>query len=295
MRLLISCILLLSILVNYISGHSVLVEPTPFSNNPSKTALCGGGSKQTVPQISWCPDSTKTNKATWKVVVGDGIGPVTFRLATNGGTTEADFTLKLQSVGPEPTTVGTFSYTVTVPTGTTCTGANGICTLQVSSSSNWFSCSSIALNSSACNTAPKETALVEYTVTANSQVKFCDQVVNKVVLLPAGTDLKEYDNKTQGVFKNNMANPLVIGSNTAECGDLYEKVLCDVSFPIAPGSDGKAVYQVTRKQCDDFIEKCDVVSHADLYPCSIYGDSSSSSIVIPILLIISILSMVLMF
>ncbi|EAL66830.1 hypothetical protein DDB_G0281067 [Dictyostelium discoideum AX4] len=300
MRLLISCILILSILVNFISGHAVLVAPTPFSTNPSKTKLCGGGTKQTVAQITWCPNSSKTNRATWKIVVGDGAGAVTFKLATNGGTTEGDFTTTLTSKvlsGSDPKEVGTYYMDVRVPTGTTCTGTNGICTLQAyTESSGWYSCSAIKLDSSACDKAAEETALVEYNVQVKDNVKFCDQVVNKVVLLPAGTQLGEYDQRTQGVFKNNMANPLVIGQNSSQCGNLYEKVLCDVSFPLAPGSDGKPIYQVTQKQCEDFIEVCDVVSHVELYPCSIYGDGNGSNlIIIPTLLIISILSLILMF
>ncbi|KAN0028660.1 hypothetical protein ACTFIV_010507 [Dictyostelium citrinum] len=304
MRLLISCILILSILVNYISGHAVLVAPTPFSTNPSKTAQCGGGAKQTVAQITWCPNSSKTNRASWRIVVGDGEGAVTFRLATNGGTTDADFTTTLTSIvvgGREPKEVDTYYMDVTIPTGTTCTGADGICTLQAfTPTSKWYSCSAIKLDPAVCDKAPQETALVQYNIKATTNgadaVKFCDQVVNKVVLLPAGTILSEYDQKTQGVFKNNMLNPLVIGSNTSQCGDLYQKVLCDVSFPLAPGSDGKPVYQVTEKQCEDFIKVCGVDSHANLYPCSIYGDGNSSSlIVIPTLLIISILSLILMF
>ncbi|KAK5584194.1 hypothetical protein RB653_005802 [Dictyostelium firmibasis] len=299
MRVLILCILILSVLVNFINGHAVLVSPTPFSTNPSKTQQCGGGAKQTVAQITWCPRSDKSNRATWKIVVGDGAGAVTFKLATNGGTSAADFTTTLSSKmvggGGDPKAVGTYYMDVVVPTGTTC---NGTCVLQAyTQSSGWYSCSTIKLDTSACDSTPKETSLVEFTVKTDSNVKFCDQVLNKVVLLPAGTILQEYDLKTQGVFKNNMANPLVIGTNTSECGNLYEKVLCDVSFPLAPGSDGKPVYQVTYQQCQNFIKTCDVVSHVELYPCGVYDSENEGSklIVVPTLLLISILSLVLMF
>ncbi|EGC30989.1 hypothetical protein DICPUDRAFT_95627 [Dictyostelium purpureum] len=284
MKLLVLLLLAFIVLVN---GHAVLVKPTPFSKNPSTAQPCGAGTPQTTNTLGKICRG-KTNTFVWDVVVGDGTGKVTFKLSTKNDKNNFDVTLGTSVENPDK--VGTFSLHVDIPKD----APEGNFLIQASSSTKWNSCSFVQVTD---DCTEDENPTTEVLAFGTGDAKFCQMKLGKSVVVPVGTVLTEADDDTKAVFSRNMNNINVIGTNTSECGSLYKPILCDTTFPLAPGSDGKPVYQVSYDDCTSFIKTCDVSSHIDLYPCGIYKaglENSSSKLTISAFFAILIFSIVLL-
>jgi len=152
-------VLLCLSLVLLVSGHAVLKSPKPWNTAASKTSPCGGGTAPTASATTWVPGSTV--QIQWQVIAGDGAGAVTVLINTANGNT---FSGTGTQIG-NPTAVGTSNFAFTVP-AVTCTGAGGLCSVQVKSSSNWFSCTSVKIQA-----ASTPVAATSATVAATSATK----------------------------------------------------------------------------------------------------------------------------
>ncbi|KAF2077992.1 hypothetical protein CYY_000716 [Polysphondylium violaceum] len=258
-------------------GHAVLRTPQPWNTQASKANPCGGGNPNTTPRISYCPGTKAT--VVWEVQVGDGTGPVTFKLSTTHDVTKFD--TALTSTGATPNAVGTYSFQVDIP-NTSC--QDGLCYIQAYSDSNWFSCASINITPDCKAT---ELALVPIEI---EDLPYCNMVNKRTVLLPPGITNKDQfvarDATALSTFKQYMNNSAVIGTPSATCGNLLTEFICDQSFPLAPGSDGAQVTQVCAETCTEFKEVCQVVSHDALYPCANYPKCSDAFKQLPSLFIL---------
>jgi len=195
----------------------------------------------------------------------DGVGPVTALIDPTGGT---NFTINVPLTGQTPQTVGTFTFTATVPS-ITCTGRNAMCTLQVASSSDWFSCSSILITSTGGAVPPPATC-----VEAN-QLSFCSVVDNTQVLLPGGqSNLYNYDLTLGSTFNATLNNPLVFSSPNAKgCYAAYYKLFCGFNLQLCslvPAGCNQACL-LTNSLCG--IQN----SHTGLYNCSNYLNTQADA------------------
>jgi len=275
MKSVLLCLLIVCSIFTATNGHALLQVPKPWNPAASMAAPCSG-SPNTTPQITYCPGS-KAN-IIWNVQVGDGVGPVTFKLSTSHDQTKFDTTLT--STGATPDKTGPFSFQVDIP-NVAC--QDNLCYLQAFSDSKWFSCASINIAAD-CNAV--QTALVPEEV---EDLQFCTMVNKRTVLVPVGsteTTIKAADDATLATFKANMANPAVIGTNTTTCGNYLAEMMCDQAFPLAPGSDGVQVTNVCSETCNDFKEVCGVVAHSALFPCENYPKCSSAFKQLPSLFIL---------
>eukprot|EP01118_Nematostelium_gracile_P012940 TRINITY_DN480_c0_g1_i1.p1 TRINITY_DN480_c0_g1~~TRINITY_DN480_c0_g1_i1.p1 ORF type:complete len:392 (+),score=124.58 TRINITY_DN480_c0_g1_i1:104-1177(+) len=130
-------VVLLSVLA-LSSGHAVLRTPRAWNTAASKSNPCGGGTAPTQAAATWVPGSTIN--ISWQVQAGDGTGDVFVTINTGGGTAFNGQATKIGTAN----SVSTFTFPFTVP-NVQCTGANGLCSVQVKSSSNWFSCTSVKI------------------------------------------------------------------------------------------------------------------------------------------------------
>jgi hypothetical protein len=79
----------------------------------------------------------------WQVVAGDGTGAITVKVDPAGGT---QFTKNIPISGSTPNTVGqAYPFDLTIPSDIICTGAGGLCTVQVSNGGGWTACSTIEI------------------------------------------------------------------------------------------------------------------------------------------------------
>eukprot|EP01132_Coremiostelium_polycephalum_P007868 gene7868-9685_t len=279
---LLSLFIFASLFISTCFGHAALVKPTPYNLQPSTAKPCGGGTPQTNPQAVLC--SGQKNAIVWRVSAGDGAGPVTASLNTNGEITE--FPVSLTVSGTVPDKVATFDLQIDIPSGTTCN--NGRCVLQVQAA-GWYSCSTIDIKTD-CTEQPKN--LVPTEININSNVDFCTKFVNRVVLIPTGQTPEEIDKAANKTFYANLGNEKVFGNgNSYMCKQQYADIICAASFPLAPGSDGNSTYPITQGQCERFAQTCDLKpEHQTLYDCSTYPQDNSSSSLLPSIFIAFLLA-----
>ncbi|EGG16211.1 putative transmembrane protein [Cavenderia fasciculata] len=260
---------LLLLAIVCVQSHSVLKVPAAWNPNPSKVKSCGAGQPQGAAQATYCPSTAYTIK--WQVVVGDGVGPVTIGINLGTKTTANFTTLKTDD---SPTAVGTYSISVVMP-ATEC----NLCTLQIQSTSDWFSCSTISISASACGQAVTDAPLEP--VKVDNQLSFCTMKNKKTVMVPVGANVADIDKATQVSFAANLANPLVFSNNDSNCRQLYYPFICDLAFPQAPGSFNETVdasNSLTQQECASFSSACQVTElHSSLYPCGTYPLEENSS------------------
>lgn len=272
-------ILIVTCLCAYVSGHAKLVVPVGWNPEPSTAAPCGGiTTAPTRAKATWRVGETAIIE--WNVVAGDGAGPVTAVLDTQGGTF-TDNTATYTTLVADGASVGTGSKTFqfTVP-DVACTGANKLCTIHVYSSSNWHACTSVKICNDDCNT----TVVEKVPVQANG-LTFCTEYNGKTVLVDDGTAVTQVDAGVRVVFTNNLNNTNVFtNGKDSDCRGAYKKFLCGRGFPLNPGSDGQQVVgDNCRGICKTALQECGIVTalHASLYNCDALatckGETSAAS------------------
>jgi len=211
--------LLLS-LVFYISCHARLSNLADWNPNFSKTSPCGGGAQPTKKAGTLVIGNTVV--FTWQIIASDGVGTVTAAIDTTGGTT---FNTPLALTGTQPTAIGTYTFSATVPS-LTCTGASTdgskLCTIQLQSSSGWFSCTSLEIVATG-----SQVVTIPQKCVYPSSLTFCSMVNGQNVNIPdLGQDLASYDQTVQNTFYNTLYNPLVFQTpNISSCGSYYKKII----------------------------------------------------------------------
>ncbi|EFA79282.1 putative transmembrane protein [Heterostelium album PN500] len=257
--------------ISLVSSHAVLTNPVSWNTNPSKTSPCGGGTPATAPVATYCKGQPAT--LTWKVVAGDGTGPLTISIDPAGGTS---FTTVVNQVAPavNPNAVSTFKAVVTMP-DITCDK----CTLQVFSSSNWFSCSTIKI-AEKCDTPVEDRQAV-----LADDLTFCGKWVNEhVVSIPVGQTAETIDDSVAATFAANLKNPLVFQNNDTNCANKYAAFLCAYNFPLddPSGNVSQPIYKISEGQCAGMNDACATTDlHRTLYPCDSYPTSNNAFNIVP--------------
>ncbi|KAI8804215.1 hypothetical protein BJ742DRAFT_742200 [Cladochytrium replicatum] len=271
----------------YVSGHAVMLDPSPWNRSPSKSSPCGGVNPPTMASASWVAGAQVS--VTWSVIAGDGSGPVSFTIDQSGGT--ANFSRTLQpadstGIFPAPA-VGTYLYTLNVPRGLNCTGGgdgNNFCTLMAASSSNWFSCTYIQIFATAPpvpDAPPTPSCIKTNTAQAGSFLTFCNFMNGQYVEVQPGFTASAVDQATSDTFKSYSANPNVFfnGNDTTNCQPRLKKALCELALPpctkASLSGDADATSKVRtdsvlcQETCNSTMAACGItVSHAALYNCS---------------------------
>lgn len=276
-------------LVALANGHAILNQPAAWNTQPSTRAPCGGATAAGRTPIQLAVAAGGTLNLDWQVVAGDGAGPVTVSIDPNGGT---NFAVQARVTSANTNAaVGRYKIAATVPAGTVC-GQTG-CTLQVKSSSNWYSCSSINLQAAPTQQpTPKPTtpAPTEQTVTqqptANpteptpkptrvptrvptplpklcltaSNLNFCDMLNGKSVLAESNQQMALNDQLAANAFADDTANPKVFLLTTDTCKTNYKNVLCNKYLPGCTSS-------TTCKGNCQRTNACMDPSHAGLLNC----------------------------
>jgi len=215
-------------------------------------------------------------------VASDGNGAVTFTLDTSGGTSFGGGT-RLTLINPvfPASGTGVYFFNFTVPS-VTCTGANGMCTLQATSSpnSNWWSCSSIAIVTSAGSSTggsqPTGTVVAASTLIKTPGVNFCHSTLllyseyGVVVSLPNGQTAAGIDATANSTYMQNVNNPNVFldGSNPT-CIIEYPQFLCTIMFVPVGLSQGSC-----QSICFNTMAACSLnPGESLLYNCGTYPEA----------------------
>jgi len=195
---------------------------------------------------------------TWQVVAGDGVGSVIASLDPAGGQNFPAPPNLVQTIGTAPA-VGTYNFTLNV-TAVTCTGAGGVCTLQVKSSSDWYSCATVQLTAAPAPTIAPPTPVCQLV----NGLAFCSELNGQYVTLPGtGATPVNLDIQTQNTYNLNYNNPMVFMNNSTACATAYKTFLCHNDFPYC---GYKAACQ---SLCTTAIQTCQVTpAEAGLYNCN---------------------------
>jgi len=191
----------------------------------------------------------------WQVVASDGAGGVTLQIDPTGGTNFAPTTYALGS----PMAVGSYNFAFTVP-NIQCTGAGGLCTITVFSTSNWFSCSSVAIVAATAPAPPPPAP----TCALATNLAYCSIRNNINVTLTPGQTAANLDSAAVSTFKGNINNTAVfLNGGDPACQQAYKLFLC-FNVLTACGVNGACRYL-----CQDAMTKCQLTqAHTGLYNCS---------------------------
>lgn len=270
-------------------GHAALVSPTPFNTNPSKSFTTGGVSAG---PLNIIPDGPRT--LSWRLIAGDGAGAIkmlvdpaglTTNFPTSNGATPAASLIQVPLTGADPTVVGvTYDYTYQWPAGLTCTGANGMCTAQVSSTSNWVAGFSFSKTAPAAVSSTAGTSAAQVfsggCVTAANLVN-CPMVNGKTIWVPTGADALDMDLTVAATMEQNLNNSRVFSNQpqsagvSTTCTRAYQRYLCGDAFMLCNAAGTQPIDTVTLRQpclqsCTEFTCWCDLNPiHADLYRCNL--------------------------
>jgi len=258
----VAVVVLLLSAVTLVAGHAVLTAPSAWNPQPSKTSPCGAGKAFTAAAATYSAGQTIT--LTWKVIAGDGTGPVTVSIDQAGGTNFVTVATATTSI----TTTGTFSLSITLPTPLACTAANGLCTLQAKSSSGWYSCTSFALPGA--SPVASSTGAAGPTCTTAPTLKFCTQVSGKSIDYSANPQLDadsiaDWDATVNSTYVQNIGSKLVFThQHNDACLAGYKAFLCASEFPLC----GTVSSGTCASSCAQVDTLCGVnATHAALFVC----------------------------
>jgi len=278
MRILWIC-LVLSFLLS-VWGHAVLKTPSAWNLNPSKASPCGGGPQPTDTTTTW---NVGTNVSIiWQVVAGDGVGTVTLIIDPSGGT---NYQAASGIVLGNPQAVGVFPFSFIVPS-VTCTGTGNLCTVQVASSSAWFSCTTVRIEAAGIPPPPPPPVICQVA----TGLQFCTMINAHNISLQPGTNAISLDTALSTTYTSTLFNPNVFSTpNTTSCQTSYKNYLCHSQFPYCGQTTA------CQPSCYDAIGNCGITtSHRGLYNCaqgpiSCTDPNSSSTIILSMVVILAAL------
>jgi len=253
-----TAVLFTTLLLAVVEGHNRLLSPMPWSPFPIKVQPCGGGFRISKPLAYWQVGSVQN--ITW-TSIGDGLGNVTVSLDPEGG---SNFTVQLDVFVVD--VLGAFNYSIKVPK-IAC--RNGVCSLQVASTSGWFECTSLAIVPP-CQNCPSP-ALNSSCLLAQN-LSYCSSKNGVKVQIVDGFLLKNIDEMTRwGV--NAYLNMTTIFSRRSneDCIHTYHEYMCDSLFPPCGAKSG-----ICRTECEQLASTCGLLpGHAELYDCAVLPPCSA--------------------
>jgi len=272
-------IVVIATVIALVNGHAAMIKPLAW-NGPNPTngpQPCGTQTNKPLASAAaiWPAGATITDAVEWKIIAGDGAGPITASLDLAGG---HDFSaaVPVTLIGTSPTNVGTqYSFKAVAPT-VTCTGPTGAdgnptCTLQIKGPNGWVGCSTIAITGSGGGSSSGSVAAV--TVNTNpvcvnnvQGLTFCTKVNGHRVLIPFGMDAATLDANTFSTYNATYNNHKVFFSHlTPGCSDAYADYMCGMNFPLCT-NPALGPCQVT---CSATVQLCGLnATHKNLYDCS---------------------------
>lgn len=279
-------------------GHAALVNPVAFNSQPSKTFPSGGvgsGPLNIIPV---------GGTVSWKLIAGDGAGPirmlidpagVTSNFPTSYAATPAASLITVDLNSGQNNVVGTtYDYPFTLPAGLTCTGTVGVntavCTVQISSSSNWvaaFSFTKQAPPAGSSTGAVQQQTVSGSCVTVATPLTTCTYVTGQTIFVATGADTTSMDQGVAATLTQNLPNVNVFynqpqsPSVTTPCTEAYKRFLCAQTF--TPCANNQPITTTFQDQpcastCNEFTCWCDLNPlHAGLYRCSDYVNANRDS------------------
>lgn len=206
----------------------------------------------------------------WNVIAGDGVGQLTARIDPTGGSSFADKTvITLTGSGANPTTTGAFTAQIPLPSDVTC----DTCTIQVKSSSNWFSCATVKIQAGTVTQTVPPPALG--TCISPVGLTFCHELNGKSLNgLPDGRSATTVDAELSATHDNYLANTNVFQPiSQDQCSENYRKYLCATTF-----TKCGATTQSCQSYCSYTTYFCALQSsHAGLYDCSLNNGTTSDA------------------
>jgi len=254
-------------LVIAVNGHSVIKVPTAWKRRESKRSPCGGASIPTT-NPNGGVNTGESISATWSVNAGDGNGPVTLKVVKDDQSaidfsTGEKIAITMNNVPTSGT--GTYPFTFTIPSSMAnqCKGGSNqdSCHFQAKSTSNWYSCFTLAL----ADVEPPAPACDTITSTmVGSGVSVCAGLSGKSVQIDSGSILDTLaQTKSDITFNAQLSSVYRDGSSTA-CQTQIEEYFCASSFKECP-----TVGAVCKTRCENTAAICDRdPSHASAFGCS---------------------------
>jgi len=269
--------LLLVVLValyEYANAHAILVNPAGWNQDPS-TSPCSKFTKINVALATW--RATEQVIVGWKVVAGDGVGDVTVYLDPAGGVFDSTDMSNYTKIGTGPSpTVSAANILISAVPNINCTGTNGLCTIMAVSTSNWRSCSTVAITPP-CVDCPAPT-LPPPTCQNAGSLTFCKMYSGRPVYVPIGYTAQSLDAGTQITYTNYIGNPKVFSNPSDTCKTLYTNFLCLLNNPPCPGSDKVAHGAACRQMCTNAMTTCQLnATHNNLYPCDTFPECENAA------------------
>lgn len=279
-------------------GHAALTKPTAWNRQPSKRAPCGGGAP-TAPQalVAGQPWAFE-----WRVIAGDGTGPVEIKMAAPTATpTFAGAVLhSTASTNDLMPRVATFPFTVPATATTKFTGCEppAGCVLQFRSTSNWYACANVAISTGGATVptdsnpttkpggttrpprpTPRPTPQPTPNPTQVAQgLEMCSGINGKSIGIAADRNIVEMEQALLGDRNQALANYQVWkASSTEGCVAAYTQELCALSFPPQGKQEGDPG-TVCKSLCEQVNKLCDLHDdHKELYDCNLPQFSSTTA------------------
>jgi len=257
-----SVILLLSSLFGVVSGHAKLQTPAAWNTQPSKTSPCGGGSAPSLAAISWNVN-TQVSIA-WTVIAQDGSGVVSVKWDLAGGSNFQGNATVLGSANA----VGNYNFALLVP-NVVATGPKGLITMQVFSSSGWFSCSSVQILGSNLPLPPPPAPICVVPI----DLAFCLSRNHVNVQIPGGYTANAVDKSITDSYTTTLHNTNVFSNgNSSACATAYKNYLCQTGLP----NCGQTY--ACKSLCQNALNLCGIQpAHITLYDCTQGPDDCNAS------------------
>jgi len=242
--------------VALVNGHAKLVDPLPWGNQPDKTNPCGAGAPATSPDATWHVGDQVNIQ--WQVIAGDGAGEVFLAIDPAGGET---FPANKTDLGSAPSVQAQpYSFPYTVP-NIQCTGLGAnLCTIQVSSSSNWFGCSTVRILQPGQTPPPP----AENNCVVPNSLIYCTFRNHLSVSLPPGQTYLAMDHGAQLTYSATINNQNVFSTgNSSACQKSYKNYLCLSALPNCGDKEA------CKSACTDMVAQCGLTAaHQSLYDCT---------------------------
>jgi len=275
--------LLLMIWVVLVNGHSLLRTPTAWKTSESKRAPCGGVTVTASLGKATTVEPSKIIDARWDVTAGDGNGPITVTYvttdaeATTAGFNAAFANSQTLTVNMDPIPqrgTGQYPFKLTTPASGICKGGvdGKSCHIQVKSTSNWYSCATLAMNEVvAITTAPTAGQTAAPTTLAPTGSPTAPQPRCTTLTGTTGTMCQALEGKPAfpindlpgllisltSEFQDARYNPIVFRNpEPTLCGQYLAQFFC--SLGIQTCSTTFTLEKVCKTRCQAAMFECDV-------------------------------------
>jgi len=277
-------LLVATIFVSIVDSHSILRTPASWNTRESKNNPCGG---RTPAQAREAPTQTTPGAdvtGLWEVTAGDGNGPIsivyveTDAEATRAGFDAAEAAGKTLAVTMNPIPqrgTGRYPFTFKAPPASAqCTGGpqGNACHIRVKSTSNWYSCASLALPA-APTPAPIPAQTIPPTrspTTLAPTASQCETLqgaegsmcagLNGSPVKPNRATVTDRITGAVGEFNLLVNNGIVFRNSVANtmCQQYLAQILCGLNFQNCDTANPGVAKAVCKSRCINTMYECDV-------------------------------------